>query len=120
MNKQVTGSGRRKRTPLVEKYPGWPDLSPESVDPVARKCLLFVLNLKDAVDDLSEAGHTQSLRDFARQAGINHATLIAITAGRTWPDGETIAKLESMTGRSLWPSHEDENGDRRLVERDLQ
>jgi len=105
MSDKVVGRGRKKRTPLCEQYPGWPDLRPNSVDPVARKCLYFVLNLRSAVEEFNETGRTQSLRDFARQAEVNHASLIAIIAGRTWPDGETIAKLEAMTDRPLWPQH---------------
>jgi len=45
-----------------------------------------------------------SIRAFGRDADVAPGTLRAILEGRTWPDLETVAKLESSVGEILWPT----------------
>lgn len=42
------------------------------------------------------------MRSVAADAGMDHNTLLAILAGRTWGDMETISKLEHSLGVMLW------------------
>lgn len=106
MSESAPARGRRRRTPLSELYADWPYVPPATVDPIHRKCLVFVLTLEAVIEELTQDGWVTSSRDFARKVGINHAGLGRLLAGQTWPDGETIARLEVMTGRSLWPQHD--------------
>jgi hypothetical protein len=43
----------------------------------------------------------------AEGAGPNHTTILAILEGRTWPDLQTLAKLEHGNGVDLWPGRLD-------------
>ncbi|WP_407943841.1 helix-turn-helix domain-containing protein [Marisediminicola senii] len=45
----------------------------------------------------------RSLRECAQATGVDHSTIQGILQGRSWPDLETIARLESGFGRPLWP-----------------
>ncbi|GGR13532.1 helix-turn-helix domain-containing protein [Agromyces mediolanus] len=86
---------RTVRASPAELVDGWPDGVPS--DPIARVAQQFALNLREAVGD-------RSLRAVADLAGVHHVTLLAILAGRTWPDMSTISKLERGLGQSLWPA----------------
>jgi len=70
--------------------------SERSEDPAVEVARLFAIALKAQTD-------ATSVRAVAEAAGLNHATLLAIIKGRTWPDMLTIAKLESSLGVDLWP-----------------
>lgn len=59
---------------------------------------MFARRLREAIDDQAGA----SVRKVARDAGLSHATLLAILAGSTWADLYTVAKLEVALGRALW------------------
>lgn len=72
----------------------WPDVN--SADPIGEVARQFVLNLRTAIGD-------RSIRAIAKDAGINHVTLLIVLEGRSWPDLATIAKLERGLGVDLWP-----------------
>jgi transcriptional regulator with XRE-family HTH domain len=78
---------------------GWPD--GEARNPVADMARRFAVNLKEAIG-------TQSIRKVAVSLGLNHSTLIAIMNGQTWPDLETIAKIEIGLDRDVWPGRREE------------
>ena len=86
---------RTVRKKPVELAPTpWPDIEcPNAAGEAARQ---FTRNLRTAIGGAS-------LRSAAASADINHATLMKILAGETWPDLETIAKLESGLKADLWP-----------------
>jgi transcriptional regulator with XRE-family HTH domain len=65
-------------------------------DPAAVVAQKLVLRLHVACEGLS-------LRDVERSTGIDHATVARVLAGETWPDLETIARLEHGLGVALWP-----------------
>lgn len=77
-----------------EHTPAWPGEPAD--DPAAEAIRLAVLALLDAT-----AG--RSLRDVARQCGLNHASLTKVVNGTAWPDARTIAVLESGLERRIWP-----------------
>ncbi|KQO97497.1 hypothetical protein ASF30_13780 [Leifsonia sp. Leaf264] len=60
----------------------------------------FVGRLRAAVGD-------RSIRSVAAASGLNHATLAAVLNGSTWPDAETVAKLELGLQADLWPGRVD-------------
>jgi len=64
-------------------------------DPVAELGRQFVLNLEDAIG-------RRSVREIARVAGVDRASIGSILNGRSWPDMVTVAKLELCLG-PLWP-----------------
>lgn len=73
---------------------GWPDAVIE--DPIGETARRFAANLRAAMG-------ADSLRAAAARCDVSHATLLAILAGTSWPDLETIAKLERGLGADLWP-----------------
>ena len=73
---------------------GWPHVP--SADPIGEVARQFALNVEAAVGD-------RSVRAAARDVGIDHATIRALIAGKSWPDLATIAKLERGFGVDLWP-----------------
>ncbi|TFC84127.1 helix-turn-helix transcriptional regulator [Cryobacterium sp. TMT3-29-2] len=76
---------------LVE---GWPDVSSaDSVGEVARR---FAVNVQTAIGE-------RSVRAAARDAGLDHTTLLSVLHGRSWPDLATVARLENGLGIDLWP-----------------
>jgi len=77
-----------------ELVPGWPNSPSENV--AAETARRFASKLRDVIGD-------KSVRSVADRAGLNHSTLLGILEGRTWPDLETITKLEHGTERDLWP-----------------
>ena len=85
---------RSARARPQELTPSWPDEpSPNPIGEVAR---LFVLNLRAAIGE-------RSLRAVADNCELHHATLLGILEGRTWPDLETLAKIERGLAADLWP-----------------
>ncbi|WP_313354500.1 helix-turn-helix transcriptional regulator [Microbacterium sp.] len=72
---------------------GWPDQA--STDPVGEAARRFVLNLKAAIGE-------RSIREVARDAGIDEGTIRKILLGESWPDLRTIWKLESSLGLVLY------------------
>jgi hypothetical protein len=85
---------RPVRANPFELTDSWPE-SPSSTaaGEVARK---FALNLQSAIG-------SRSLRAAAEECDLVHVTLASVLEGRTWPDLETIAKLEIGLGVGLWP-----------------
>jgi transcriptional regulator with XRE-family HTH domain len=72
----------------------WPD--GDARDPVADMARRFAMNLRTAIG-------TASIRSVAEALGLNHSTLIGIMNGQTWPDLETIAKIEIGLDKDVWP-----------------
>ncbi|WP_139415614.1 helix-turn-helix domain-containing protein [Agromyces laixinhei] len=87
--------GRIRRASPAELVDEWPDGT--ATDPIARVAQEFAQNLREAMGDLT-------VRSVARSAGLDHATVLAILAGRTWPDLATIGKLERALEQNLWPT----------------
>lgn len=83
-----------RKTPAELAPEPWPNRqSDDHVGEVARQ---FTLNLRKAIGG-------RSIRAAAEAAGVNHSTLLGILEGRTWPDLETIAKIELGLQADLWP-----------------
>jgi hypothetical protein len=99
---QGASTGRRKRTPLKELYPGFPYVDEACMTSEDIKARRFALNLQDVIEKFIEHGHCTSLRDFSRKVGIAHNMLIGYMDGSNWIDGKTLARLETMTGQPLW------------------
>ncbi|TFC35507.1 MULTISPECIES: helix-turn-helix transcriptional regulator [Cryobacterium] len=73
---------------------GWPDVpSAGAVGEVARQ---FAVNVQAAIGE-------RSVRAVARDAGLDHTTLLSVLHGRSWPDLATVARLENGLGVDLWP-----------------
>jgi len=85
---------RPSRTLPKERMDRWPDVP--AADPSAEVARRFALNLRAAIGDIS-------LRAAEKVTGVDHSTIQAILRGQTWPDLDTIAKLENGFGVSLWP-----------------
>ncbi|MET0714899.1 MAG: helix-turn-helix transcriptional regulator [Mycetocola sp.] len=73
---------------------GWPHMP--SADPIGEVARQFALNVEAAIGE-------RSVRAAARDVGVDHATIRALIAGKSWPDLATIAKLERGFGVNLWP-----------------
>ena len=85
---------RPLRSTPRELVPSWPDgPAADAVGEIARR---FAANVRDAIG-------ARSIRKAAESIGVHHATLLAILDGRTWPDLETIAKIELGLGTEIWP-----------------
>jgi lambda repressor-like predicted transcriptional regulator len=84
-----------RSTPAELAPEPWPEKPAE--DPAAETARLFVRNLRRAIGG-------RSIRAVANLAGLSHATLLSVLAGRTWPDLETIAKLEHGLDEPIWPA----------------
>ena len=73
---------------------GWPDVPlAGAVGEVARR---FAVNVQTAIGE-------RSVRAAARDAGLDHTTLLSVLHGRSWPDLATVARLENGLGIDLWP-----------------
>ena len=88
---------RPKKLSPRERVPGWPETPTE--DAVAEVARRFAMNLRAELQGLS-------LREAASRCGVDHTTIFSILDGRSWPELETIAKLELGMGVSLWPVHD--------------
>lgn len=83
------------RRPAPRTYTtSWP--SEPADDPAAETIRLAVLTLIDTIGE-------RSLRDVARECGMNHAALAKMVNGETWPEARTIALLESGLEVGIWP-----------------
>lgn len=49
-----------------------------------------------------ELGH-RSVRQVARDADLQHTTVLALLNGQRWPDFVTLVKLEDALQVTLWP-----------------
>jgi transcriptional regulator with XRE-family HTH domain len=67
-----------------------------AVDPVTEVARQFAENVRAAIG-------VKSLRQIGIDTGVHHTTIIKLLNGESWPDLETIAKLEIGLGVSLWP-----------------
>ncbi|WP_403021520.1 helix-turn-helix domain-containing protein [Salinibacterium sp. GXW1014] len=85
---------RPSRSSPSERTSSWPDTP--SDDPSGEVARLLTLNLQAAMGDLS-------MRAAGARTGVDHSTIQGILQGRTWPDLDTIAKLERGLGAALWP-----------------
>lgn len=103
----MSGSPVRGRPPKKDYaalYEGWPDVSLGAVSDVNDKKLLrLVRNFQSAFNDARGEGEITSLRDLARKVGTSHAVLHQLMNGAGWPSAETVARLETVLGRDLWP-----------------
>jgi hypothetical protein len=77
-----------------DRVPDWPNVP--AVDPVDEVARRFAENVRKAIGD-------RSLREAGELVGVDFSTLGKIVRGTTWPDLETIAKLEVGFGVDLWP-----------------
>lgn len=68
------------------------------------KAQRFARNLSQAIEGFIACGYCGSIRDFARKVDIPHTVILGYIAGKTWVDGQSLAKLEAMTGWALWDS----------------
>ncbi|WP_213816115.1 helix-turn-helix transcriptional regulator [Glaciihabitans sp. dw_435] len=85
---------RPTRTLPRDRVADWPDR--EADDPSAEVARRLAINLRAAIGD-------RTLRAAAESCGVNHTTILAVLQGRSWPDLETIAKLERGLATDLWP-----------------
>lgn len=103
----MSGSPARGRPPKKDYaalYEGWPDVKLAAVSDVNDKKLLrLVRNFQTAFDAALDEGEVTSLRDLARKVGTSHAVLHQLLNGAGWPSAETVARLETVLGRQLWP-----------------
>lgn len=72
----------------------WP--SQPSNDPEVEVVRLLAQNLRAAIGKRSH-------RDASKDTGVDHTTIGDILRGETWPDAQTIARLEAGLARDLWP-----------------
>ncbi|WP_344062215.1 helix-turn-helix transcriptional regulator [Nostocoides vanveenii] len=83
------------RRPAPKTYTtSWPDK--HATDPAADAIRLTVLALLAATKG-------RSIRDVAREVGVNHGSLARLVSGDAWPDARTIALIESGLKQSIWP-----------------
>ena len=86
-----------RATPAELVGADWPEATAaDAIGEVARR---FAVNLREAIGG-------QSVRSAAAASDVDHTALLAILAGRSWPDLATIAKLERGLGARLWPVSE--------------
>lgn len=76
----------------------WPDGRLKTNAPVAAHYALEVSRR------LREATDGRPLAAVAEEAAIARSTLYDLLQGRTWADLQSLAKLESVLGRRLWPN----------------
>lgn len=88
---------RPERKRPRERVKKWPDVaSDEPSVEVARRLSLTL----SAV--LRKRGDT--LRAAQTATGVNYTSIGDIVRGATWPDLETVARLEAGLGVDLWPA----------------
>lgn len=99
----ATTGGRPNRVPLNKKYPGFPYVKITDETPaIDGKLIMFARNLADTLEEFTRKGWVSSQRDFAEKTGITISMLSNILSGRSTPNAETIAKLETKLHRPLW------------------
>ncbi|MFB4349796.1 hypothetical protein [Microbacterium sp. CR_7] len=85
---------RPRRESPADLVDGWP--AGEASTPEAEVARLIVLDLRAGIAE-------HGVRGFAELVGMNHATLLAVSAGRTWPSLQLIVGMERALGRAVWP-----------------
>ncbi|GGK54837.1 XRE family transcriptional regulator [Nocardia camponoti] len=86
---------RPRRVDPRELTDSWPTVPASTA--VGEAARLLALNLRTAL------GPGTSVRGASARTGVNHAVIACILAGTTWPDTETVARLETGLGVALWP-----------------
>lgn len=92
---------RPSRKQPRELYPNWPD--GEIADDLAHEKLRKVAHLVRHIADTEDGG---SIRALATRIGMTHTVLHALVAGTSWPNAESIARLELALNRPIWPTHD--------------
>jgi len=92
---------RPHRSHPRERVADWPNVP--AVDPSGEVARLFARNVQNAIGK-------RSLREAGELVGVDFSTLAKIVNGATWPDLETIAKLERGFDVDLWPGRVDNDG----------
>lgn len=69
---------------------------------IDRKLIECVRNLDEVVKEFIAKGWCSSVREFGLAVNVPHPGLIKILQGVTVPDMETVAKIETVTERSIW------------------
>lgn len=67
-----------------------------SSDPVVEATRLFAVALRHC---LGEA----TIREAAELTGVSYSVVASILRGDSWPDSQTVARLETALGYALWP-----------------
>jgi transcriptional regulator with XRE-family HTH domain len=83
-----------RRSPAELSPDPWP--TRPSSDPVAEVARRLAVNVEREIGG-------RSIRSVAEAAQVDHATLLGLLRGRSWPDLVTIAKLERGLGADVWP-----------------
>ncbi|NYK09069.1 helix-turn-helix domain-containing protein [Leifsonia naganoensis] len=66
----------------------------------AHAALRFATNLRAAIDG-------RPLRDIAELCGVDHAQIVRVLSGASWPDLVLITQLEDGLGVDLFPRRSD-------------
>ena len=74
----------------------WPHATVE--DPAARVVQHIAASLAVAVER-----EGLSIRQIASATGVNRQTIAEVLAGASWPDVQTVVRLEDGLGTALWP-----------------
>ena len=86
-----------RKTPVELAPAPWPEVpSPDPIGEVGRQ---IAIRLRAAIG-------TRTLRAVASSIGMNHSTLVGILDGTSWPDAETLARLEHGLGVDIWPGRQ--------------
>jgi len=87
-----------RKTPVELAPAPWPEVpSPDPVGEVGRQ---ISIRLRAAIGK-------RTLRAVASAIGMNHSTLVGILDGTSWPDAETLARLEHGLGVDIWPGRQE-------------
>jgi len=87
-----------RKTPVELAPAPWPEVpSPDPVGEVGRQ---ISIRLRAAIGK-------RTLRAVASSIGMNHSTLVGILDGTSWPDAETLARLERGLGVDIWPGRQE-------------
>jgi hypothetical protein len=76
----------------------WPD------GPFRSDAPAIVGYARDIALALGEATAGRNKAELCTAAGIERSTLYDLLGGNTWADLITLAKLEGVLGRTLWPA----------------
>ena len=87
-----------RKTPVELAPAPWPEVP--SLDPVGEVGRQISIRLRAAIG-------TRTLRAVASSIGMNHSTLVGILDGTSWPDAETLARLEHGLGVDIWPGRQE-------------
>lgn len=81
--------GRTSRSKPRDLTLSWPDV--ESLDRHGEVARQYVLSLRSAIGE-------RSVRSVARDAGLDEGTLRRVLAGQSWPDLNTVSRLNECLG----------------------